>query len=66
MHLHTVKHISYFNKRAEDINYYVHENLIEHDEITYEFNNIKYWKGLEIICKEHYSNTNMLLHVNFS
>ena len=51
MHLNTVKNISYFKKRAEDINYYVHDNLIEHPEITYEFNNIKYWKGLEIICK---------------
>ena len=66
MHLNTVKNISYFKKRAEDINYYVHDNLIEQPEITYEFNNIKYWKGLEIICKEHYCNKNMLLHVNFS
>jgi len=66
MHLKTVKNISYFKKRAEYINYYVHDNLIEQPEITYEFNNIKYWKGLEIICKEHYCNKNMLLHVNFS
>ena len=51
MHLNTVKNISYFKKRAEDINYYVHDNQIEQPEITYEFNNIKYWKGLEIICK---------------
>ena len=66
MHLNTIKTISYFKKRAQDINYYVHDNLIEQPEITYEFNNIEYWKGLEIICKEHYCNKNMLLHVNFS
>ena len=66
MHLNTVNNISYFKKRAEDINYYVHDNLIENPEITYEFNNIKYWKGQEITCKEHYNNKNMILHANFS
>ena len=65
-HFKTTKNLSYFKKRADDINQFVHENLIDQPDNAIEIDNVKYWIGLEIICKEYFKNKISTLHVNYS
>ena len=62
----TTKNLSYFKKRSDDINQFVHENLIDQPDNAIEIDNVKYWTGLEIVCKEYFKNKISTLHVNYT
>jgi hypothetical protein len=47
--------IAYFNKKCDRVNVYVHNNLIKIPSDYVEINNIKYYKGLKLVCKKHLS-----------
>lgn len=49
----TIKNIVYFNKRAARIDKYIHENLIDIPKNYKQINGIKYWEGLDLICRSH-------------
>ena len=53
-------------KRSDDINQFVHENLIDQPDNAIEIDNVKYWTGLEIVCKEYFKNKISTLHVNYT
>ena len=65
-YLKTTKNISYFKSRADEINYFVHEQIIKQPYNAVEIENVKYWAGLEIVCKEYFKNKNTTLHVNYT
>ena len=50
----TIKNICYFNKRSSEVDKYVHNNLITIPNNYILINNIKYWKGMILICREHF------------
>ena len=62
----TTKNLSYFKKRSDDINQFVHENLIDQPDNNIEIDNVKYWTGLEIVCKEYFKNKISTLHVKYT
>ena len=60
----TKNNICYFNFRCQKINEHIHK-LIKTENKTVTINKIKYWKGLELICKEHFKNANARLFTNY-
>ena len=64
--LDTTSNICFFNFRCNTINSIVHNTLIEKPKQTVLFNKIEYYKGLEIICREHYKTKQFRLYVNYT
>jgi hypothetical protein len=60
----TKNNICYFNFRCQKINEHIHK-LIKTENKTITINKIKYWKGLELICKEHFKNAKARLFTNY-
>lgn len=49
----TQKNICYFNFRTEDVNKYVHKNLVKKPE-TVKHKGVDYWNNLDLTCKQHF------------
>ena len=64
--LETTSNICFFNFRCDRINTIIHKTLIEKPKNTVIYNNTEYYKGLELICKDHYKNKNVRLFVNYT
>jgi len=68
----TKNSICYFNFRCDQVNNYIHNNLIDIPENFIELNEIKYFIGMNLICKKYLCLTNttknstkkIKLHVN--
>jgi len=52
----TLKNISLFKRRADDVNKHIHNNVLKLDGLIV---------GQEIICKKRYKNKSMLINVNY-
>lgn len=61
----TKQNVCYFNFRVDSVNKYIHKT-IKHPNDSFEHNGIKYYKGLDIVCKKHYKNKNVRLYVNYT
>jgi hypothetical protein len=61
----TTRNVCYFNSECDRVNKYVHENLIEHPKDVWIYENVKYWKGLELVCRDHYNKNGKRLYVNY-
>ena len=66
--LKTTNNICYFNFRADRVNKFVHNNLIDEPQETVTIKGIKYYSGLELICRKYYKgkNKNERLNVNYT
>lgn len=62
----TTQNICYFKYKVKQVNNYVHKNLINAPKRNVKINNVKYWDGLEQICKEHYKCESGKLFKNYS
>jgi hypothetical protein len=63
----TINNICYFNFRCDTVNKFVHNNLVSiADKEGIKIKDLFYYKGLELICKEHYKNKNVRLFVNYT
>jgi hypothetical protein len=51
--LKTKNNVCFFNYRVENVNKHIHNKLIDIPNDNVEINGIKYFKGLNIICKKH-------------
>jgi hypothetical protein len=60
----TTHNISYFKHRSDWINKRIHK-LQKVPEEYYEIDDIKYYQGLEIVCKKHFKNAEGRLFVNY-
>jgi hypothetical protein len=50
--LKTKKNVCYFNEsRAQIVNNYVHSHIVETPKDAVEYNGVKLWKGLDLVCK---------------
>jgi hypothetical protein len=61
----TKNNICYFNFRCDQVNGYVHNNLVDHPKKSVKLNGNDYWKGLDLVCKKHYKSGNDRLFVNY-
>lgn len=60
------QNICYFNYRTKQVNSHVHKNLVAQPKQLVTINGIKYWSGLELICKKHYRTDIGRLFVNYT
>ena len=58
--LKTENNICYFNFRCEKVNSVVQKKIAKPSK-TITINNTEYYKGLELVCREHYKNKNVRL-----
>jgi hypothetical protein len=61
----TLNNIAYFNYYADDVNKIVHKKYGKNTSKAVEINGIKYYPGLEIVCKTHYKSKSTRLFVNY-
>ena len=59
------KNICFFNYQVDEVNKFVHNELIKKPKDLFVYNNVSYWKGLELVCKEHHRTKNSRLYVNY-
>ena len=65
--LKTKRNITYFNKRAEKINKYIHSGIKIHNrKHIVECNEIKYYSGLELICRKRFNVGKNIFMINFT
>ena len=57
--------ICYFNFRCEKVNSVVQKKIVKPSK-TITINNTEYYKGLELVCREHYKNKYARLFVNYT
>jgi hypothetical protein len=64
--LETLNNICYFNFRCCKVNAHVHKNKIKKPTKTVIVENVEYYKGLELVCREHYKKKGVRLFVNYT
>ena len=65
--LKTEKNVVYFNKRAEKVNKFIHSRKKIHNrKKVLEYNEIKYYTNLELICRKRFNIGKQLFMVNFT
>jgi len=63
----TRNNICYFNYRVDRVNKHVQNNLIKIPKKSVKINGIHYYKGLDLICRKHYSSSKGLrFFVNYT
>jgi len=62
----TLANICYFNFRTNEVNQFVHKNLIKKPQKTVKIEKVNYWEDLELTCKEHYKEKGKKLYVNYA
>lgn len=65
-HIVTKTNICFFNYKCNMTNMYVHDNLVKKPKVKCNINDIDYWKGLEIICKQYLKTSKFKLYVNYT
>jgi hypothetical protein len=60
----TMNNVCYFNFRCQKVNAHCHA-MAKTENKTVTINKVKYWKGLELVCKEHYKNSKSRLYTNY-
>jgi hypothetical protein len=60
----TINNICYFNFRCNKVNEHIHKNVVEKKKGIL-INGINYYKGLNLICKQHYKSGKGRLYTNY-
>lgn len=60
----TKRNLTYFRDTSERVNKHIHSSIEQPSKII-TIDGIKYWKGLELLCRESYINGNVRLFTNY-
>ena len=62
----TLNNVSYFNHISNKVNNHAIKKLVKIPNNFVTFENHKYWKGLDVVCKKHYKAKGLRLFVNYT